>query len=163
MNASTDVTDDIDKTIAEKLEELRKMERVPVGLKARVMRHYDQIRYANKILGWSYARITTDVLRPAGMLISPNTLRIYMEDLAKQHDSKRVKGKRNARSIPDSILTDTTNDIGNTTPAPSESDDEETLRLQQRDVEEADSRSQNDATERAKDEHAGMRRARART
>jgi len=162
MNAMADTFDDIDKTITEKLEQLRKIERVPVGLKARVMRHYDHIRYANKILGWSYFRITNDVLRPAGMLISPHTLRIYMEELAKQQDGKKTKAKRNAQPMPDRDISPTVPDEDSAAMVRDNSD-AVTLPNEIDNATGRDKKNELTTNMNAKDEHAGMRRARSRT
>lgn len=162
MNAEAETFDDIDKNIAGRLEELHQIERVPVGLRARVIRHYDRIRYANKTLGWTYQRIANDVLKPAGMLISATTLRIYMEEIAKRRDDKKARARRNRSPIKErGSKTITSGDVNAT--AEAEMLDEEGLREQSTDESEEDRQRSDEISQDANKDHAGVRRAHART
>ena len=98
MPLRDDTWDEIDSRIEESFANIAKLERAPIGLKARVLRHYDRVRHAHKTLGWPYVRIANELLKPAGVLISPNTLRIYMEQFSKLRDRTPTKRRRTAAS-----------------------------------------------------------------
>jgi hypothetical protein len=100
VSTTQDNWDDIDARIAERFATLDKNERAPAGMKARVLRHYDRVRHANKVLGWPYTLIANDLLKPAGVMISPNTLRNYMEQFARTRERPSAKGKRTRTTTP---------------------------------------------------------------
>ena len=96
--------DAIDFAIEQQLDKLPALYRGPYGKKARVTKHLDRILKANRQLGWSYARIADEVLKPAGLLISGNTLRVYVQQILKQlseqqHEQSQAIAKHESRAM----------------------------------------------------------------
>ena len=91
--------DAIDQAIAAQLEKLPQLQRSALAKKARVARHLTQIQHANKTLGWSYARIADEVLKPAGLLLSGNTLRVYVQHLIKQREQPSKPSTQSRKHI----------------------------------------------------------------
>ena len=87
MDTTEEPRDEIDAAIEERLATLEKVERPRAGTKARVLRHFERLQFANQVLGWSYERIATELLQPAGLQIAPRTLREYMRQFGKSSES----------------------------------------------------------------------------